>query len=200
MCKRFCKIPSLKLKSSEWRGPSYKKPSRCHWFLGFLVLSIWAVWMAQDYTGMNSGMEYVGSKSNMDAAIEISGVDFVDDKIKTKHRALSQSMKYQCSMVSEDVLFAFQFAYNKRVMEDHIFLLCENTKIFGNAKVVQRSDKKIKCTEEYDGELRQVVRSKEITIKAIDVDGWEQIEYTTTNPKESCMIQHAIDVLELKWV
>lgn len=200
MCKRFCKVPSLKLKSSEWRGASYKKPSRCHWFLGFLVLSIWAVWMAQDYTGMNSGMEYVGSKSNMDAAIEISGVDFVDEKIKTKHQALSQSMKYQCGMVSEDVLFAFQFAYNKRVMEDHIFLLCENTKVFGNAKVIQRSDKKIKCTEEYDGELRQVVRSKEITIKAIDVNGWEQIEYTTTNPKESCMIQHAIDVLELKWV
>ena len=136
----------------------------------------------------------------MDAAIEISGVDFVDEKIKTKHRALSQSMKYQCSMVSEDVLFAFQFTYNKRVMEDHIFLLYENTKVFGNAKVIQRSDKKIKCTEEYDGELREVVRSREITIKAIDVDGWEQIEYTTTNPKESCMIQHAIDVLELKWV
>lgn len=200
MCKRFCKVPSLKLKSSEWRGSSYKKPSRCHWFLGFIVLSIWSVWMAQDYTGMNSGMEYIGSKRNMDAAIEISGVDFVDEKVKTKHQALSQSMKYQCSLVSEDVLFAFQFTYNKRLMEDHIFLLCDSTMVFGNAKVIQRSNKKIKCTEEYDGELRQVVRSKEITIKAIDVDGWEQIEYSTVDPKESCMIQHAIDVLELKWV
>ena len=56
------------------------------------------------------------------------------------------------------------------------------------------------CTEEYDGELKQILRSKYVTIKAIDVDSWKQVEYTTDDPKESCTMQHAIDVLELKWV
>jgi peptide deformylase len=102
--------------------------------------------------------------------------------------------------VSEDVLFAFQFSFNDRPVEDHIFLLCSNSKTFGNAKVIYRSPEKIKCTEEFNGEFKQVIRSKEITIKAIDIDVWKQIEYSTTNPKESCTIQHAIDILELKWV
>jgi hypothetical protein len=156
--------------------------------------------MAQDYTGMGNEIEYIGSKQNKQPAIEISGVDFVDEKTKTKHQILGKSMKYQCKMVSEDLLFAFQFSASKRIVEDHIFSLCGGARTFGNAKVIQKSEKKIKCTEEYNGDLKQVVRSKEVVIKAIDVDTWEQIEYISSDPKESCMLQHAIDVLELKWV
>ncbi len=194
----FCKVPKLNIDPSEWRGYNRRKSSKCHWVILFIVLAVWAVWMAQDYNGTK--MKYTGSKKNTEPAIEISGVDFVDEKTKTKHQTLSKTMKYRCNSVSEDVLFAFQFSLNERSVEDHIFFLCEQARVFGNAKVIHKSDQKIKCTEEYDGELRQVIRSKEIIIKAIDVNGWEQIEYSTTDPKESCMIQHAIDVLELKWV
>lgn len=198
--KRMCKVQRLKLNSSEWRMGSYKKGTRLHWVVLFAVLCIWAVWMAQDINGIISGIEFTGSKVKTESAIEISGVEFVSEDIKFKHQALSTSMQYQCVTVSEDVLFAFQFSLNDRPIEDHIFLVCSNLKSFGNAKLIYRSPEKIKCTEEFNGELKHVIRSKEVTIKAIDIDEWKHIEYSTSNPKESCMIQHAIDVLELKWV
>lgn len=199
-CKRMCKVPGLKLNSSEWRMSRYKKATRFHWIILFVALCIWAVWMAQDINGMISGIEFTGSKTKTDTAIEISGAEFVSEDIKIKHQTLSASMQYQCMSVSEDVLFAFQFSFNNRPIEDHIFLICSNTKTFGNAKIIYRSPEKIKCTEEFNGELKHIVRSKEITIKSIDIDEWKQIEYSTSDSKESCMIQHAIDVLELKWV
>jgi len=196
----MCKVPGLKLNSSEWRMSRYKKATRLHWIILFVALCIWAVWMAQDINGIISGIEFTGSKTKTETAIEISGAEFVSEDVKFKHQALSKSMQYQCVAVSEDILFAFQFSFNDRPIEDHIFLLCSNSKAFGNAKVIYRSPEKIKCTEEFNGDLKQVIRSKEVTIKAIDIEGWKQTEYSTSNPKESCMIQHAIDVLELKWV
>ena len=200
MCKSTCKVSKLNIDSREWLGIKQKKPTKYHWIILFVILCLWAVWMAQDINGIVSGIEYTGSKKNLDPAIEISGVDFVSDEIKLRHQSLSRSMQYQCKTVSEDVLFAFQFSINDRTLEDHLFFLCERGRIFANAKIVQSSDKKIMCTEEYDGELKQILRSKFVTIKAIDVDSWRQVEYTTDDPKESCTMQHAIDVLELKWV
>jgi len=156
--------------------------------------------MAQDINGIVGGIEYTGAIELREAAIEISGVDFVSDEIKKKHQSLSQSMRYRCNGVSEDVLFGFHFSINDRRVDDHVFLLCSSGRAFGNAKIVDRSSNKIQCTEEYDGELKQVVRSKYITVKAIDITEWKQVEYSTTDPKESCAIQHAISVLELNWV
>jgi len=200
MCKRLCKVPTLKLKASEWRTRTSVKASKYHWLILFAVTCAWAVWMAQDINGIFTGIEYTGSKQNSHAAIEISGVDFVSEEIKHKHQSLANSMRYQASVLSEDVLFGFQFSVMDRTVDDHIFFLCESGRIFGNAKVVHGSDKKIRCTEEYNGELKQVVRSKEVIIKAIDIEEWKQVEYTASSPKESCTIQHAIDVLELNWV
>lgn len=200
MCKPLCNIPKLKLKPGEWHVRRIKKPGKYHWFVLFGVLSLWAVWMAQDLNGLISGIAYTGNKTNENRAIEISGVDFVSDDIRQKMLALANSMKYQCNIVSEDVLFAFQFSLNDRTMDDHVFISCETSRVYGNAKVVHRSSDKIKCTEESNGELRSVIRSREVVIKAIDITEWKLVEYTSVDAKESCMLQHAIDVLELKWV
>lgn len=200
MCGNLCRVPKLKIDDSEWHTKKYTKPSRCHWIVLFVALCTFVVWMARDINGMITGIEYTGSKKNSNAAIEISGVDFVSDEVKSKHQALGTSMNYFGNKLSEDVLFAFQFTVNERVIEDHIFYVTSSKRIFGNAKIIDRSENKIKCTEEYNGELRQVVRNKEVTIKAIDIEEWKQVEYTTSDPKEACTIQHAIDVLELKWV
>ena len=199
MCKSLCKIPSLKLKASEWRSSRYKKQSRCHWFVFFGVICVLVVWMSKD---INSpvGYEYNGTNTLEAPAIEISGVDFVSEDMKRRHKSLVFYMKWQSAIVSEDVLFAFQFTNENQVVEDHIFMLTEGERSFGNAKVIRESSEKIKCAEEYGGELRNVVRSKQVTIKAIDIDNWKLVEYTSAGPKESCMIQHAIDVLGLKWV
>lgn len=155
--------------------------------------------MARDMSGYMSGIEYVGFRERTDPAIDISGVDFLTEDIKSKHQALSASMSYHCNLLSEDVLFAFQFTTNERSVEDNILILCEKNMVYANSKVVHRSKEKIMCTEEYNGTLKQVVRNKGITIKAIDVDEWKQVEYSTEDPKESCTIQHAIDILELNW-
>lgn len=200
MCKNICKVSKLKIDSQEWLGIKKKKPNKYHWIILFVTLCLWAVWMARDINGFISGIEYTDSKKNVEPAIKISGVDFVSEEIKLRHQSLGRSMQYQCRIGSEDVLFSFQFSLNGRMIEDHIFFLCEIGRIFANAKIIESSDKKILCTEESGGELKQILRSKYVTIKAIDVETWKQVEYTTDNPKESCTMQHAIDVLELKWV
>jgi hypothetical protein len=199
MCKRFCKMPKLKLSSSEWRGNKYKKASRFHWVVFFGVICCLVVWMSRDISNA-ADYEYNGTNSPNSPAIEISGVDFVSEEIQKHHQSLGFYMKWQSDIVSEDVLFAFQFTSKNRMMDHHVFLLSDGGRAFGNAKVIRESEDKIKCTEEYGGELRGVVRSKRVTIKAIDIEEWKQVEYTSSNPKESCMIQHAIDILELKWV
>ena len=113
---------------------------------------------------------------------------------------LSDNMRNQCIQGSMDVLFGFQFTKKDTIFEDHIFYLCNVRMSFGNAKVIRKSKELVMCTEELNGDLVEKVRPKEVTIKAIDLNEWRQIQYTTTDAKESCIIQHAIDVLELKWV
>ena len=115
-------------------------------------------------------------------------------------------MKRVCSERSDDVIFAFQFGTSKkgRRREDHIFSLCGNrtvpTRVFGNAVVIGSSEDYLLCTEEYDGELRQVQRHASLSIKAIDVIEWESFEYDIDDPKEACIVQHAIDILESTWI
>lgn len=200
MCNSLCKVPKLKIDGSEWHTKKVSKPSKCHWVVLFVVLCAFTVWMARDINGMITGIEFTGTKENSQPAIEISGVDFVSEEIKAKHQALATSMRYHGNLLSEDVLFGFQFALNDRIVDDHIFFLPDAKRVFGNAKIIERSEAQIKCTEEYNGELRQVVRNKEVRIKAIDIEEWKQVEYLSTHPKEACTIQHAIDILELKWV
>jgi hypothetical protein len=144
-------------------------------------------------------IEYHGSRPFKVEAFKISGVDMMDNTVKMKHKSLVTEMQYTCSKSSEDVLFSFQFNHKNVMLEDHIFYLCANTIGFGNSMVL-RGKGQIHCTEEFNGDLRKIVRHKTVTIKYINIGEWQQMEYTSKNPKESCMIQHAIEILENKWV
>ena len=199
MCKRFCKFPKLPEGEAFYSKMPKVKRSRYHWVLLFLVMCGFAVWMIQDINNIN-GIEYEMNNKLDDVAIEISGIDFQSDDIEIKLKALSNNMRNQCIYGSMDVVFGFQFKINDETIEDHIFYLCEGRMSFGNAKIIKESKEKVMCTEELNGELVEKVRPKEVSIKAIDLDEWKQVQYTTKTPKESCIIQHAIDVLELKWV
>ena len=199
MCKRFCKARKPMINKADWQKIRLKKPSKYHWLGWMLLVSLFAVWMIADINSYITGIEYNGNKENKGAAIEISGVDFVSEEIERKHKSLGAAMKYQCASISEDVIFAFQFTVTERELDDHIFMICDNDYVFGNAKVIRRSDQKIKCTEEYNGELKTVIRPKEVVVKAINVDEWKLMEYTSKDPKESCILQHAIDILEQSW-
>lgn len=197
MCKRLCKRSKTIMKKPDWMNYRIKKPTKTHWFVfaGFCVLS--AVYLIRDMN--SSGIEYNGTKKNTESAIEISGVDFVSKEVEKRHKELASLMKSQCSGVSEDVIFAFQFNMNDRSLDDHIFMVCDTYRVLGNAKIIRKSEQKVKCTEEYNGELQIKIRPKDVLVRAIDVSDWKVIEYSSKNPKESCMLQHGIEVLELNW-
>ena len=197
MCKGICKFPKLKEESVFSKLPKVRKSPIPMALLGIATV-LFCVWFI--YEQQKLDIEYHMENELKDVAIEISGIDFQSDDIELKLKSLSESMKNQCIYGSMDVVFGFQFNFEKDQIEDHIFYLCDPRMSFGNAKVIRESTEKVMCTEEFNGELVEKVRSKEVTIKAIDLDEWKQIQYTTQNAKESCIIQHAIDVLELKWV
>ena len=138
---------------------------------------------------------------NKPPAIRISGIDLYSDNMKDKYQSLGKRMVGVCKERSDDVIFAFQFGTERR-REDHIFALCNDKRVLvvGNAEVISRSEDFVICTEEYGGMLNQVKRNKLVSIKGIDIDTWNGVEYDVSNSKESCIIQHAIDVLESKWV
>ena len=81
-----------------------------------------------------------------------------------------------------------------------MFALCEGNQIFGNAEVISFSDEMVLCTEEYDGVLKQVKRPASIYLKAIDIEQWDVVEVNIEDSRKACVVQHAIDVLESKWV
>ena len=133
-------------------------------------------------------------------AIRISGIDFVSDVMKEKMQALGSKWKTYVKSVLMMSYLHFNSVKDKVEGEDHVFALCsQKTKVFGNAEVTARSEEFIMCTEEYDGELNQIRRPASVSLKAIDIDQWELVEYDVKEPKESCIVQHAIDVLESKW-
>ena len=199
MCKRCCKFPKLPDGEQFYSKVPKVKGTKCHWVVGALLtvlIGLWAVlWDRNMY-----GIEYKTDSKLTGPAIEISGIDFQSEDIQLVMNNLSDNMKKQCIQGSMDVLFGFQFTRKDTVFEDHIFYLCNARMSFGNAKVIRKSEELVMCTEELNGELVEKVRPKEVTIKAIDLKEWKQIQYTSANAKESCIIQHAIDVLELKWV
>ena len=135
-------------------------------------------------------------------AIRISSIDYLSDTVRERLQELSYQMDFICSQRSDDAVFAFQFGSDNhsRFREDHLFALCEGNRVYGNAEVISSSEEMVLCAEEYDGVLKQVKRPASIFLKAIDIDQWDVVEVAIEDSKQSCVVQHAIDVLESKWV
>ena len=112
-------------------------------------------------------------------------------------------MDYSCEVSMSDVIFSFQYVRSTITNEtynDHIFMICEDHSSYSNAEVVYESKEKIMCTEEYAGKLLRKVRSRNISIKAIDIQKWEPIEHSSKSQREACTLAHAIEMLNNKWV
>lgn len=134
---------------------------------------------------------------NKGPAIKFSPIDFLSENVKEKQAELIESMRSYCR---DDVLFAFQFSKSNRTVQDHIFMLCSEMKMYGNAEVIDHSDKYVLCSEQYADIEKKIKRYSEVVIKAIDLETWDVVEYKSETTKESCIIQHAIDVLNSNWV
>jgi len=190
----------------SWFGKVY------HWFVLAAGLAMLGAFLIPEIqrADQNPDLSYLAPNSKVlktkAPAIRISGIDFVSDHVRDLHQKLSYQMDFICSERADDVIFAFQFGSNMnnkiRLRDDHIFALCRpgSTLVVGNAEIIDKSEDFVMCQEEYAGILNQFKRPNEVTIKGIDIDTWEVIEFTTQNSKEACIVQHAIDILESKWV
>jgi hypothetical protein len=130
-------------------------------------------------------------------AIRFSPIDFLSENVKERQTELTDEMKLHCT---DDVLFAFQFSKHNRTVQDHIFMLCGTDRLYANAEVIDHGDEYVMCTERYADIKQRIKRYSEVVIKAIDVESWDVVEYKSTSVKESCTLQHAIDVLNSNWV
>ena len=132
-------------------------------------------------------------------AIKISSIEYLSESIKEKNFELVDFMKDKCD---DDVLFAFNFMHieSNRTVEDHIFMLCSHQKAFANAEIIKSSDTYIFCNEQYSDVKKKIKRPSSVRIKGIDVELWDMVEYESSNTKEACIMQHALDILNSKWV
>ena len=83
---------------------------------------------------------------------------------------------------------------------DHMFMYCKTKKAYANADIVYYNDsEQVYCKEEYAGAYREVLRSSDIVMRGINVEGWENEDFETSDPKEACVVQHAVSVLNNEW-
>lgn len=136
-------------------------------------------------------------------SVFLSSIEFSQDTVKERKQDMAYQMDYSCEASVNDVIFSFQYVRSTITNEtynDHIFMICNNHRVFSNSEIVYQSDEKIMCTEEYAGKLQKKVRSQNITIKAIDVHRWIPTEYSSSSEQEACTIAHAIEMLNNKWI
>lgn len=206
---RNCKRPSMPKDSNNLGTSLTSSKSYIHWIVVFVVFVLLGTWLLPEIQkAEEEHLSYYAPKMDLlkkkFPAIRISGIDFVSSGMKEILQELAYQMEYICGERSDDAVFAFQFGSDNhsRFREDHIFALCSEKpiRVFGNTEVLSASEEMVLCTEEYDGELKQIKRPANVVIKAIDIFKWEVLEYKVKDSKESCIIQHSIDILESKWV
>lgn len=207
-CCNRCKRPNMPKDSNFLTHSLTSSKSYIHWIVVFIVFVLLGTYLLPEIQKEEEDhLSYYAAKIDLLKmklpAIQISGIDFVSSAVRERLVEMAYQMEFVCGERSDDVIYAFQFGTEKhtRFREDHIFALCgEKTKVYGNAEVVSYSDDKVLCAEEYDGLLKQVKRPASIYIKVLDIWDWEIREIYVDDSKEACVIQHAIDVLESKWI
>lgn len=151
----------------------------------------------------NDGIDYhapnVTDLTNRRKSIRMSDMDFNNEKLEKNLGELAWQMEHACDQRTDDVVFGFQYGSTKKRRTDHVFMLCKTKSAYANARIVDYGDTYVHCKEEYAGKYREVKRPSSIVMKAIDVDEWESIVYETEDPTDSCILQHAIDLLDGKW-
>ena len=196
MAKCCCKykMPKDSIYNKQKKGLNYIRIA-----VSLILLTLIA-WFMPDFSSVSySYKEMHDDDLKLSPAIRISGIEYLSENVKDKNMELAEIVKTKCN---DDVLFAFQFTHieSNMTVEDHVFMLCSKQKVLANAEVVKTSEEFIMCNEQYATNIKKVKRPSSVRIKAIDVDVWDMVEYESENTKEACVIQHALDVLNSKWV
>jgi len=161
------------------------------WAIIFVFSTLVLAWMLID---TSSGIEYRHSVRHGDAA---NRVLHLDDSYRKKMQKLHYELKRFCDRGS-DIVFGHNLLINGEIFTDHVFHVCGGS-TWLNAVVHVRSELRVSCQEEFASIYRSVPRAKEISVKAIDVESWSEREVSAEG-KQSCIMQHAVDILERKWV
>lgn len=194
MCKCFAKKQVLSYYNNKKNDKLVKS---IRWAL-IIMSVILAGWFLPDFQPAKIQYREMRSEDlKKGAAIKFSPIDFLSENVKEKQAELIEEMRVYCK---DDVLFAFQFSKYNRTIQDHIFMLCSGSKMYGNAEIIDHSNDYVLCSEQYAEVQQKIKRYSEVVIKAIDLETWDVTEHKSRDTKESCIIQHAVDVLNSKWV
>ena len=168
-----------------------RKLKPIQWALMFIFSTLILAWMMID---TSSGIEYRHSVRHGDAA---NRVLHLDDNYRRKMLKIHYQLKAFCDRGS-DIVFGHNLLINNQIFGDHVFHVCGGS-TWLNAVIQVRTEKQVKCEEEFASIYRSVPRAKEISMKAIDVETWSEREVSAEG-KQSCIFGHAVDILERKWV
>lgn len=169
------------------------------------TIIICIAWFLPEYNDVTERVDFTSPAPfhlSLPPAILMSSTEFQDPDFQSKKKKEVQArMDLACEITTNDVVFAFQWRYlhNNRSLNDHIFMLCRNHRIFANALFSYHGDDYIQCTEEYGGVLKSKRRHLNVTLKGIDVNTFQHVEYESKSPVESCLLQHSVDMLNRKW-
>jgi len=168
-----------------------RKLKPIQWMLIFIFSTLVLAWMLID---TSSGVEYRHSVRHGDAA---NRVLHLNDDYRKKMQNIHYQLKAFCDRGS-DVVYSHNLLINNQIFNDAVFHVCGGS-TWLNPVIHARTEKQVACQEEFASIYRSVPRAKEISMKAIDVESWSEREISAEG-KQSCVFQHAVDILERKWV
>ncbi len=168
-----------------------RKLKPIQWMLIFIFSTLVLAWMMID---TSSGIEYRHSVRHGDAANRVLHLDNVYRQQMLK---IHYQLKAFCDRGS-DIVFGHNLLINNQIFNDHVFHVCGGS-TWLNAVIQIRSEKQVKCEEEFASIYRSVPRAKEISMKAVDVETWSEREVSAEG-KNACIFGHAVDILERKWL
>ncbi len=189
----MCSCCRLKMPKDTFFNKKKSKPIR--WTLLLLACSM--AWFLPEYREEEYKFRDMRVDDLKQTYVKINSIDFLSTSVKEKHNELVVKMPTHCK---DDVLFGFQFAKQNRSIQDHLFMLCDAKKIFANAEIVFSDTTYVMCNEQYADIVKKKKRSSKIIVKAIDIENWDVVEYESQSVKEACILQHAIDILNSRWV
>jgi|TARA_B110000977_G_scaffold196186_1_gene276068 hypothetical protein len=167
------------------------KTNPLHWIVVFLFAAACVSWMLVDTTP-----EFVFKHSVKYQEAAVKSLQ-LDDTYRVQMQRVSQKLREFCDRGSH-IVFAHNVQFQGERLNDHMFHVCGGS-TWINARVVSMSTQLVQCQEEYANTYRTRHKAKEIHMRAVDVDTWSERE-VTGSAATACRWQHAIDILENKWL
>ena len=169
-----------------------RKTNPLHWLAVMVVSSVCISWMLID---TSPSIEYKPSTKYQSAAIKSL---HLDDTYRVKMQKMALTMQTYCDH-GLHIVFAHNVRLKGEILEDHMFHVCGG-RTWINARIVDSSSPtKIRCQEEYANVFQSKMRSKDVKMRAIDVETWSEQEVESYDTM-ACKWAHAVDILENTWL